>query len=432
MKQTALVVDSSRLYQGMIKHLLASLSIECTVFSSATDALNASHLEYDFIFVSGTLSDLTGDIFLDLYSVQHGIKDAFTILLTSNEDASFEYKALNSGFNLIHHKSAIDVLHDILIQVINKRTLSLDGHILIVEDSNSIANQTAELFAQYGCNSEHAIDCHTMQDLVDNGSFNLIITDYYLKGRETGDDVIEYVRSHPNQEKSSIPILVVSSESNHDKRISFLRKGANDFIIKPYDTNELLVRSSNLMHTHKIIKQFKQQQQDLMKLASTDQLTGLYNRHTLFELAPKYISNAFRLSASLSMLVIDIDHFKAVNDEHGHSVGDLVLSEVAKALQRACRKEDIAVRFGGEEFVLVFTNCNSENALWKAETIRQEIQKLHPNNLAITVSIGVAELHSNDDLKSLFVRADSAVYQAKNSGRNKVCILETPREHQQN
>lgn len=166
--------------------------------------------------------------------------------------------------------------------------------------------------------------------------FDLVITDYYLQNNETGDDIISYIRDSDSTEKSCIPVLVVSGETNKKKRTSFLRNVANDYIIKPYDTDELLVRSSNLIKNYNLLKQSKQQQKDLLKLALTDHLTGLYNRHSLYDIGPKYISSAHRNETTLSLLVIDLDHFKKVNDTFGHSVGDVVLKAISSILMNSC------------------------------------------------------------------------------------------------
>ena len=216
------------------------------------------------------------------------------------------------------------------------------------------------------------------------------------------------------------PILIISAESDPKKRTAFLRNGANDFIIKPYDNDELLVRSSNLIARNRLLEQTKVQKKELLKLALTDHLTGLYNRHSLYDIGPKYISNAHRNKSPLSLMVIDLDHFKQVNDTKGHSVGDIVLRAIAGVLSDECRTEDIVARFGGEEFIMLLGNCDLENAMMKSESLRQKIEACRPEDLVITTSIGVAELSPDDDFGTLFDAADKAVYEAKETGRNKV------------
>jgi len=115
-----------------------------------------------------------------------------------------------------------------------------------------------------------------------------------------------------------------------------------------------------------------------------------------------------------------LDHFKQINDTKGHSVGDIVLRAIASVLKSSCRTEDIVARFGGEEFIMLLGNCNLESAIMKAEKLRLSIEDCKPEDLVVTSSIGVAELTLEDDLDSLFDAADKAVYEAKDTGRNKV------------
>lgn len=166
----------------------------------------------------------------------------------------------------------------------------------------------------------------------------------------------------------------------------------------------------------------KKQQEELIKLAMTDQLTSLYNRHSLFDIGPKYLSDALRHKFSVSLLVIDLDHFKNVNDTHGHGVGDVVLKAIGQVLNDNCRTEDFVARFGGEEFVKLLSHCDIDSAFTKAENLRISIEKCKPNGLTITSSIGVAAMTKDDNFENLFDKADKAVYLAKESGRNKVII----------
>ena len=421
MKQKALIVESSRLFQNVLEQIFSSAGIECSIYSSGKDVLEASHDDYTFILVSRTLKDMSGEIFLQRFGIQHGLGDALTILLTSSKVSDLMLEANQAGYKLVFNKNNLDALQDLVIRILNSRILELDADILLVEDSQTIAKVITALFKENKARIHHVSHLSDMQSAFNEKNFDLIITDYHLNDGETGDDVITYVRNTDSADKVSTPILVVSGETNQTKRISFLRNGANDFIIKPYDNDELLVRASNLVKNYSLLKQFRLQQKQLTKLALTDHLTGLYNRHSLYDIGPKYISNAVRHETGLSLLVIDLDHFKNVNDTHGHSVGDIVLKAVANIMQDACRTEDIVARFGGEEFIMLLSNCNIENAIAKAESLRKAIEDGKPEGLLITSSIGVAELNPKiDTLDSLFDRADEAVYNAKETGRNKV------------
>ena len=420
MKQNALIVESTRLFQNVLEQIMSSVGVECTVFSSAKEALEAKHNEYTFVLVSRTLEDLSGEVFLQRFGMQHRLNDAHTVMLTSDLIDNIENDARKAGFKHVLNKKNIETIQQTIIQILNSHILELEADVLFIEDSQSIADLVVSLFKDHKSTIHHVHELSEMKSAFDKNDFELVITDYYLKDNETGDDVISYIRNYDDSDKSNTPILVVSGESNQKKRTSFLRNGANDFILKPYDNDELLVRASNLISNHRLLKQSKQQQQQLMKLALTDHLTGLYNRHSLYDLGPKYISNAHRHKTPLSLLVVDLDHFKKVNDTHGHSVGDLVLQDISEIMQQHCRTEDIAARFGGEEFIMLLTNCDLENAINKAERLREAIESSKPEGLTITSSIGVAELAHKEEIDDLFNRADAAVYEAKDTGRNKV------------
>ena len=255
----------------------------------------------------------------------------------------------------------------------------------------------------------------------DGNDYDLVISDIFIEGKLTGADIVEAIRKSGSK-KSRTPILAISGQGDTDMRINVLRKGANDFITKPIQHEEFCARINNLIALKKLFDQVDEQQKKLFDLAMTDQLTGLYNRHSLTEMAPKYISDAKRHRFELSLLVIDLDHFKNINDSYGHATGDVVLSEIGRLLNQACRKEDFAARFGGEEFVMLLSHCNANHALEKAELIRQQVEALMPAEIKITASIGVASTGQDHNMKfnTLFEEADKAVYQAKHSGRNQV------------
>jgi len=172
-----------------------------------------------------------------------------------------------------------------------------------------------------------------------------------------------------------------------------------------------------------VIILLKRRKDKFESMAMHDQLTGLFNRHYLQDMASRKISSAIRHQRPLSLLMMDIDHFKMVNDTHGHPAGDAVLQQVAKLLQEQIRDEDIIIRFGGEEFVILLDQCAVIEAEYKAQHLRKIVETLNPNKIFVSVSIGVAQLNSSEkNCSELLKRADLAVYQAKELGRNCVVV----------
>jgi len=168
----------------------------------------------------------------------------------------------------------------------------------------------------------------------------------------------------------------------------------------------------------------KRKRDQYQGMAMHDQLTGLYNRYYLQEMATQKLSEATRHNSPMCLLVLDIDEFKVINDTHGHLVGDIVLEQLAMLLDKQNRTEDIVARIGGEEFVILLDHCDAKQAVEKAELLRKKTIALRPNELKITISIGIAELKTEGEtFEELLARADIAVYQAKDNGRNCVALL---------
>jgi diguanylate cyclase (GGDEF)-like protein len=163
----------------------------------------------------------------------------------------------------------------------------------------------------------------------------------------------------------------------------------------------------------------------LVQIARTDTLTGLLNRQASEVIFPKLIAEAKRFASPLSAILIDIDHFKQINDTYGHFMGDKVLREIAQLINSCIRVSDVLSRWGGEEFIIMLKNCPLKQALALAEKIRQQAAshdfRLAPVNRPVTLSIGIAQYDTNETETEFFIRTDKALYQAKQNGRN--CIV---------
>jgi len=244
---------------------------------------------------------------------------------------------------------------------------------------------------------------------------DLILLDIEMPDMD-GFETLRHLKSNTNT--AAIPVIFITAKDSVEDEEKGLLLGAVDYITKPITPGIVAVR----VKTHITIKQ---QRDALNKLAMQDQLTGLYNRHYLIDVANMYVLQAQRHDKNLSVMMVDIDHFKSINDQYGHAEGDSVLQEVATSIKESYRGEDIVARFGGEEFVILLDQCDLLSAQEKAENLCQKIEALKPSGRIITISIGIAQLSKSkdDDFTSLLKRADLAVYQAKGQGRNRVVIL---------
>lgn len=163
--------------------------------------------------------------------------------------------------------------------------------------------------------------------------------------------------------------------------------------------------------------------EQLKEVAYTDSLTGIYNRLHFNYLLETEIAKTKRYGGQLSVVFFDIDHFKLINDTHGHPIGDVILQELTEVVSRANRSTDIFARYGGEEFAILTVSTGAEGAMEHAQRLKQDIEQHRFQTGHVTASFGVTEYRASDDLLSLMERADKALYQAKSEGRNCVRLL---------
>jgi two-component system cell cycle response regulator len=202
--------------------------------------------------------------------------------------------------------------------------------------------------------------------------------------------------------------------------------GVNDYLMRPIDRHELLARVKTQIKRKRHSDFLRHRLAESVELSVTDSLTGLHNRRYMEGHLRTLVSESIRTGRSLSMLVADIDHFKAVNDSYGHDAGDAVLKEFAVRLKRNTRGVDLACRLGGEEFVIIMPDTDLERAYQIGERLRacvaaDEFALDGGHSVRVTASVGIGTLETPQDTpESMFKRADNALYTAKRRGRNRV------------
>ena len=225
----------------------------------------------------------------------------------------------------------------------------------------------------------------------------------------------------------NLPVIVIVDHGGEARLMRALDMGVNDYLKRPVDRNEMLARIRTQIKRKRYADFLRASLDQSVEQSITDALTGLHNRRYMETHLKRLVTEALQKGRALSVLVADIDHFKRVNDTHGHDIGDVVLREFARRLKRSVRGMDLACRLGGEEFIVIMPETDLERACQVAERIRGQaatetfdIGNTRPG-LKVTASVGVASLEKAEDTaEAIFKRADQALYVAKREGRNRV------------
>jgi len=221
-------------------------------------------------------------------------------------------------------------------------------------------------------------------------------------------------------------ILLLSAKSQREDLVKGMESGADDYITKPFDANELKVRLRAGRRILDLQTQLMSAQEALRDQAARDPLTGIWNRNALFDVFRRELSRAEREGNQLAIVMLDIDHFKNLNDTHGHMAGDAVLREFTRRITASLRPYDAVGRYGGEEFLVVLPGCTVDAGMRHAERLRGLITgdsfDTSEGRHTVTCSLGVASTSSSNpkDPDSLIRAADAALYRAKRNGRNRV------------
>jgi diguanylate cyclase (GGDEF)-like protein len=299
--------------------------------------------------------------------------------------------------------------------------------ILIAEDDVTSRRILTGIFTKWGYQPVPAVDGNEAWAILrEPESPKLAIIDWVMPGM----DGIELCRKLRLIETSD-PVYIILLTSRGDKQdiVIGLEAGANDYISKPYDNGELRARAGVGRRMVELQHQLLSAKKELKYLATHDFLTGAPNRRAVLESLEKEISRAGRENALLSVGLCDVDYFKQINDTWGHQVGDEVLQEIVRRIRTMLRCYDHVGRYGGEEFLVVvpYRNRGGEKAFERLRKIVADQQiPTHVGNIPVTISIGVVTINASVETGKLLKSADKALYQAKDSGRNRVVYCRFP------
>jgi len=305
-----------------------------------------------------------------------------------------------------------------------EQRLPSDASILVVDEQERVIERIAKALNDVG-DLTFIPGGEDAADKARGRNYDLIIVS--LAMRETdGLRVCSKLRTF--DETRHVPILVMVDDGNTKLLVKALEMGVNDYVVRPVDRMEFLARVKTQLKRKRYSDKLWENFHLSMQLATTDAVTGLYNRHYLTSHMETRLNFSNDQGKPLSVLMMDIDHFKAVNDTYGHAAGDKVLKEFANRIAKNIRGVDLAARYGGEEFVVMMPETTEDWATIIGNRLREEVkdQPFEIGNgedpITITVSIGVATSEDTTTPQVLLERADKALYSAKEGGRNQVVV----------
>jgi two-component system cell cycle response regulator len=296
--------------------------------------------------------------------------------------------------------------------------------ILVVEDSRSDLEKIAGTLGDDGHRVEVARTVADGLEASQGDDFDLIVVSLTLLS-EDGLRLCSGLRSHDRTRQT--PVLLLADDGDLERTAKGLELGANDYLVKPIDRNELRARVRTQVRRKRYQDRLRQNYEQSLSMALTDSLTGLFNRRYLNAHIGRLLGRIAETRKPVAAIVFDIDHFKQVNDTHGHPAGDQVLKQLADRVSRNLRNFDMVARWGGEEFVVVMPDAGIEAAALVAERLRRRIADEAfavtglDEPLDVTISLGVAATEDPEEgADALLARADQALYTAKQNGRDRV------------
>ncbi len=290
--------------------------------------------------------------------------------------------------------------------------------ILIVDDDTHLLDPLSNYLERAGYKTAAVTSAEAALECLEENGYEIVIIDIVLPGM-SGLEMTERVKK-----THDVDVVLMTGHHTEHSYEKAIDSGASDFVIKPFRYSELLLRIKRVEKERELNRNHKRMVEKLKKQAVTDALTNLYNSRHFYKQLQIEVDRTCRYGPSLSLLFIDIDHFKLYNDRYGHLEGDNVLARLGEIIKSCLRKMDSAYRYGGEEFTVILPETGAADAQVVAERLRMAVER-EPLYKAekITVSIGVTEYLGKEPINDFIKRCDQAMYMAKELGRNRVFLL---------
>ncbi len=353
------------------------------------------------------------DIFVELSELQH--PHGNLIFASDADNQSLRLKSIQAGGSAFFTKPVNIVNLVDKLDSLNK-TLSIPqtSKVLIIEDQNTVASYYQMVLKMSGLDAQIAANPHSVIEQMREFHPDLILLNTFLSAINAAD-LVRIIRQI--DDFVSIPIIFLSNEDEFGKRIEALDLGGDDFLVKPIKASHLIA----------VVRSRLERSKTLRSYMVRDSLTNLLNHTSFRYVLSREVNRCKRQNAGLALAMLDIDHFKRVNDTFGHAAGDSVLKGLSRLLQQRLRKSDIVGRYGGDEFVALLIDCEATQALNIMDEIRIHFSEIefYPNkasSLSLTFSCGISTFPTCQNAESLSDSADQALYAAKSGQRNQVVI----------
>lgn len=411
MEKILVVEDNKTLAKLIAKKINLELGFEVEVAYNFSEAkLFLKRYSYFLTLVDLNLPDAPNGEIVD-YVLESGNR---VLVLSGNIDRVFRANMLKKNIIDYVNKGGVDDIN-FIINTITRLKKNQNHKILLVDDSMVFRKQMTQMLENMFfkvitvAHGEEALGI--LQAVSD---ISLVLTDYHMPVMNGLELTIEIRKEYT---KNDLTIITMSSDNDDDTTAMFLKNGANDYIKKPFSKEEFSCRINNSIEALENIHA-------ITNHAKRDFLTGLYNRKYFFDNMQQYFEKAMFDSEKFAIGILNIDHFKKVNDTFGHKVGDKVINTLADMLRTYVAEDDMLARFGGEEFCIVLKNRTQQDALSHFENLREKVQNTpiqldDGQKIQITISIG-AILNPEDTLDESINQADMLLHNAKQNGRNRI------------
>jgi len=309
-----------------------------------------------------------------------------------------------------------------------EENVSIAGsHILLLEEEGGDRDFIVKTLAGLSAQIEKVDKVGDAASMARTGYYDIVLVSLNL-AEEDALTICAQLRS--NEATRHIPIVFLATESDIARVAKGLDLGGNDYLLRPLDANELIARTRTQLRHKRHYDNLRKNYEASLALSLVDPLTGAFNRRYLDAHLPRMLVRATRAGKELAVLMVDIDHFKVVNDTYGHAAGDVILKSVVALMQNSLRPSDLVARIGGEEFIVIMPETSTSLAHMVAERLRKKIAAMpvkieaQAEPLYVTISIGCAALEGKgaDTEAQLIERADAALYKAKQEGRDRVTV----------